>query len=572
MSQRPTPSIVSQEAAAKMPRLALFLCCFIYLIPGFIGRSPWRGADLISLATMNAMANGHSPWLSPGVLGRHVSDLALLPYWLGAFSIKIFSFLPSVAATRVPFIFLLALTMTCTWYACYYLALSPRALPVPFAFGGEASPKSYARAMADGGLLAFIACMGLAQLSHETTPALTQLSMGSLMFMGAAVLSYRPTIGCLSFTIGTIGLTLSGAANMAWLFCAGTILITAIDHSLELDKPKWSAIKLGSTITILICVALGCLGLAYALHIWDLHWILPTFTKRDWRGFGELFLWFLWPAWPLALWTLWRWRNQLFTIPINRHIALPLWFCLIAIFATFASHPSDRALLIGLPAIACLAAFSLPTLSRSMAALIDWFTLIFFTGCAITIWVIWLSMETGFPHQPAMNVARLVPGFVSTMSWRLILPAFLATVAWAWLVYWRVSKNRKVLWRSLVLPAGGTTLCWLLLMTLWLPLLNYSQGYSSTIQRINKYTNGSNCVEVTGLGNERLAALSYYSKTPVQISGLKPACQWLITEPINLQPMTMPLQINFQQWQFKKLLAHPESLGKSMLLLERKSL
>ena len=44
--------------------------------------------------------------------------------------------------------------------------------PVAFAFGGEASPLDYARAIADAALLALIASLGLLQLGHETTPEL----------------------------------------------------------------------------------------------------------------------------------------------------------------------------------------------------------------------------------------------------------------------------------------------------------------------------------------------------------------------------------------------------------------
>jgi hypothetical protein len=50
--------------------------------------------------------------------------------------------------------------------------------------------------------------------------------------------------------------------------------------------------------------------------------------------------------------------------------------------STLLTPSSDRSLLLGLPALAALAAFALPTLKRSVAALIDWFTLLFFTGCA----------------------------------------------------------------------------------------------------------------------------------------------------------------------------------------------
>ena len=53
----------------------------------------------------------------------------------------------------------------------------------------------------------------------------------------------------------------------------------------------------------------------------------------------------------------------------------------------------------------------------------------------------------------------------------------LAGGAWHWrtdlalaLVRWRTGRHRNALWKSLVLPAGGVALAWLLLMTLWLPL------------------------------------------------------------------------------------------------------
>ena len=36
-----------------------------------------------------------------------------------------------------------------------------------------------------------------------------------------------------------------------------------------------------------------------------------------------------------------------------------------------------------------MAAFALPTLRRSVSALIDWFTLLFFTSTAVMIWGYW---------------------------------------------------------------------------------------------------------------------------------------------------------------------------------------
>ena len=89
------------------------------------------------------------------------------------------------------------------------------AQPVAFAFGGEAHPTDYARAIADGALLAFIACLGLAQLAHETTPALTQLCFTALLFYATAALPYRPWTPGISAGVALSGLTLSGAPAMA---------------------------------------------------------------------------------------------------------------------------------------------------------------------------------------------------------------------------------------------------------------------------------------------------------------------------------------------------------------------
>jgi hypothetical protein len=93
----------------------------------------------------------------------------------------------------MPFIVLLVLTWWPPGTASITWRARPRAQPVPFAFGGEASPTDYARAIADGGLLALIACLGLAQLSHETTPALAQLGFTALTVLrpGGPALPHR---------------------------------------------------------------------------------------------------------------------------------------------------------------------------------------------------------------------------------------------------------------------------------------------------------------------------------------------------------------------------------------------
>ena len=95
----------------------------------------------------------------------------------------------------------------------------------------------------------------------------------------------------------------------------------------------------------------------------------------------------MWPAWPMALWTLWRWRRQW----SHRHLSVPTATVLVALAANLAMDGSDRALMLALPGLAVLAAFALPTLRRSAAAAIDWFSVCFFTLSTLLIWVIFAT-------------------------------------------------------------------------------------------------------------------------------------------------------------------------------------
>ena len=141
--------------------------------------------------------------------------------------------------------------------------------------------------------------------------------------------------------------------------------------------------------------------------------------------------------------------------------------------------------MLGLPALAVLAAFALPTLQRSAAAAIDWFRCSSSRCCAVALWVIYVAMQTGVPAKPAANVARLAPGFTPHSRWLAFVVALRGTrrLALAGALAHR-APSRTPLWKSLVLPAGGVALCWLLVMTLLLPPLDYARSYRAQVERI----------------------------------------------------------------------------------------
>lgn len=477
----PTPALVTKDAAQRLPRLLLWVLWLAYLIPGLIGRDPWKNADMIAFGYMANIARGVTPWAEPAI--GAVSGLNnVLPYWIGAFSIQVLGpWIGDPMAARVPFMLLLGLSLILSWYACYYLARTEAAQPVAFAFGGEAHPVDYARAIADGSLLALMASLGLLQLGHETTPDLLQLASVSVFLYGLAASAFYRWRARLTVLLALPVIALSGSPSVAILLGLAGLTVSLRSHYALVNALKWWL--MGGLIIVVAA--------ATWLDLWAWRWGDDHSLSQMLR----LFVWFTWPCWPLVLWTLWRWRRHL----QRRHIAVPLSVVLVAIAASIWAGGSDRALLLALPGMSILAAFALPTLKRSVSGAIDWFSLFFFSFWAILFWVVYISIQTGIPAQPALNVARLLPGYVhGPMSWWAVSAAVLASLAWVVLVVWRAGRFRHPLWTSLILPASGVALGWLLVMSLHLPLLNFARSYAPYMQEIQQVIPSKSCVSVQG--------------------------------------------------------------------------
>ncbi len=582
----PSPAIVAQDAVRRLPRLALWLVAIVYAVGGVIGRDPWKNADLAGFAQMSALAgtlagSGPSDWWSPSVLGQAPESSALLPYWLGAWAIAWGpnTWLSADTLARAAFALALGLALAATWYATYHLARRASAQPVSFAFGGEAQPKDYARALADGALLALVACLGLAQLGHETTATSLQWVMSALVLFGVAALAGGHRRGWWGLGGGLPGLALAGAPALAmlWAVSGAMWLAWMASHmrhppgaaasagrdfaesawaqgSADTAGPAQQAAALARSAGALVLAALATAALSTVLNLWQWRLGLP---HEAW-ALARLLLWFTWPLWPLALWALWRWRAQWGDARAAFHIGWPATMAATATAAALlAPHSPDRALINAVPALAVLAAFALPTLRRGVTALIDWFALVFFSACAVVIWVIWIAMQTGWPAKPAANVAKLAPGFVAEWAWLPALLALAATVAWAWLVRWRSGRHRAALWKTMALPAGGAVLCWLLLTTLWLPLLNYARSYATMVHQVHAALPAGSCAYAYRLSRAQTAGLLVHGPVPLvlapddgrtipiarlpQVSGPSGlgetlpgspprACQWLLTD------------------------------------------
>ncbi|HET8870763.1 MAG TPA: hypothetical protein VFM48_09970 [Aquabacterium sp.] len=493
-----TPALVTQKAVRRLPRWALILFCAAYILPGLFGRDPWKNEDIASFGHMWSVALGQASWLHPNVGGVLPSSGGVLPYWLGSASILLFNgWLDPALAARIPFAILLGAILALTWYTTFHLAKTEAAQPLPLAFGGEAAPNDYARAVADGALLALIATLGLLQLGHETTPELLQLTGSTLFLYSLAAAQTRPWPAKLATLLSLPIMAASGSPTVAMLLGGTGLIICTRSRHVEMRR---------HTVWVLLSIASAAILASALTHFGLSGWAWRWETRLVPNNLFRLVIWFSWPTLPLAVLTVWHWRRQ----TMRRHIAVPLLSAAVGFAASASMGANDRALLQALPALAVLAAFALPILQRSLGAALDWFSVFFFTACAVAIWVGYVAMQKGVPAKTAAQVAKLVPGYEVYFSIPALGCAAIGTVLWLALVRWRTGRHTHALWKSLVLPAGGVALCWLLFMTLWLPVLDQARSYRLLLSRVHAFVPPGECIHAPNASVGLLTGLEYF--------------------------------------------------------------
>ncbi len=176
-----------------------------------------------------------------------------------------------------------------------------------------------------------------------------------------------------------------------------------------------------------------------------------------------------------------------------------------------SNHETNLLFLLLLPPLAIMASFGLPTLKREAINAFDWFAVLSFTIVGGFVWLVWIASQTGQPAPIARNLSRLVPGFKPEFNVVSLVAALVVTGCWIALVRWRLARRPKVLWRSVVLSSAGTTLMWVLLMTLWLPLVNFSRTYRDVATQIATHLPPDyTCITPVRLGDAQLASFAYF--------------------------------------------------------------
>jgi len=112
--------------------------------------------------------------------------------------------------------------------------------------------------------------------------------------------------------------------------------------------------------------------------------------------------------------------------------------------------------------------------------------------------------------------------------------ALIGTASWVWLVRWRTGRHREALWKSLVLPAGGVALCWLLLMTLGLPILDYARSNRPIVERIARHVPAGQCIAAPDQPLALVAALEFFG--PYNVDARRGAAQTRCNYLVRVEP------------------------------------
>ncbi|NWG31955.1 MAG: glycosyltransferase family 39 protein [Rhodocyclaceae bacterium] len=484
-------ALSAQPLSPRLPLAVVVALAAIYLLTG-LQHDPWKHEDAIHLGIAWGFLNS-SDWLVPAIAGTPWPHTAPLYHWLAALLGKLFGGLLGFhVAARLA---------TALFGALFLVALAGAARSF---FGGNAGRIA---------VLLALGTLGLLLPLHEAQPGIAGLAFAALAWWGAGLILQGRRGGAVLLGLG-LGLAFP-AHGLAGLVMALAVLPAPI------LRRDW----IGLALALLIAVPLA------GAWPWALQHAAPEFWAQWWRNelaeatagrhwpqgqHLEQLGWVSWPIWPLALWSLWLHRAD------AGRLALPLLGVLLALSWYLSGPPRTLALLPLLLPLLLVAASGADRLRRGAANAFDWFGWMTFTFFAVLIWLGASAQALGWPAKLARNFERLAPGHVVHYSYFVL--AFAALLTTLWLLSWGL---RRASWRPSLRWAGGLTLMWALIASLWMAWIDHYKSYRPVVQSLQAaLPAGIDCIEQLGLGAAQRAVLDYYTGIRTVPASAGRQCAW----------------------------------------------
>ena len=463
--QRPAPPTYER------PWLLLLLA-FVWLWPGVFAHDLWQDEPLVYAVIRQAAESGQ--WWLPQDGGTLFWDVPPLYMWLSLLFLKLFGHLPPYEAVRMVNALLAAVSLA--------------------AMGG-AGRMLLGRRNGRTAVLVLIGCPGLLMMSHFIGGQIVTLCGLSLSFYALAMARQKTVKAIVLTLLGWTVLSLSGSL----LPLLGVMLTTAL---LLLDshwhnKRFWLTLlaAAGLTLPLLFVWPLVLNGLSHEafLQWWRYHALAPFggFARLDF-GFSAAYylknlLWFAFPAWPLALWTLYRQRR----LPRHGWNSLCLiWLAVFGLVLIISPQHMEDNLMLLLPPLVLAAAAQADQLRRGAAAFFNWFGIMTFGSLALFVWLGFFAMNFGWPAKLAERAAYFSPYYQRDIDYFPVIVAVLFTPVWLLAITRKYVRGRQAVTNW----AAGLTLCWSLILTLFLPWLDAAKSYRPVVQQLEAELPADACV------------------------------------------------------------------------------
>jgi 4-amino-4-deoxy-L-arabinose transferase-like glycosyltransferase len=545
---RPTPSRLSAEAAAALPRRVLWILLLMFALPGVFGRDLWP-EDAAAFGRMWTMAHGSATdWWFPNVAGMATPRDGPFPFWPGAVAIRAFGgWLGETAASRLSILFWFSAAALAIWAATRRLAASEQAQPNVPAFGREIEARDYARLLADIAVLMFVSTLGILVTLHVTSSDTVSVALVAVALYGLSVSPDRPIAGAVLAGACAGAMALSRGPLMAGGLLLGCCLGLSVCANAR--RPRWLTVLVCSAsalavaavwpVAALLCLPHSARPLA-STWLQSLSSVQPALSGSDGIWLVRNASWYVWPLWPLAAWALYAWRRHLRAV----HIAYPASVLAGLALALLADAPLDESkFVLTVAPLAMLAAFGFPTLRRSLDEWVDWFAISVYTLFIAFVWAYFLALIAGSPRAMAASVIRLIPGYTPGTSIFPLLVALAVTGLWVALIIWRIRRRPPMLWRGALLSAAGMTSLWLIAVALFLPAADYNRSYRVLAAQIGRRVPADQCVLAVGMSTSLRAMIAFHGNVHFAPDGAGAQCR-LALQPQYRRSGSAPLPVN----------------------------
>ncbi len=500
----PSATDTGQSATDLVNRYPLaFTCllCIAWMLPGLIGRDPWKPDEAYSFGLVYHILHG-GDWVIPTLAQEPFMEKPPLFYLTAALFARAFGWLlPVHDAARLA--------------TAFYLGFA-------FLFIGLTGKELYGRKNADTGssgwisVLALLGCVGLLERGHFMITDIALLTGFVAALYGLALALRRPALGGFWLGLGVgVGFMSKGLLAPGVLGLACLVLPALF--------PQWRTRRYLLTLAVALLAALPW------LTIWPVALYLRSPALfREWfwvNNFGRylgssnlgppgkpgyylaVLPWFAFPVWLVALWGLWVRRRE---IRVNAGLHLPLTVFLVSFVVLSLSHDARELYALPmLPSLALLVVPGLPLLRRGAANSLWWFSLMVFCFFALVGWFYWMALDLDFPVRLHAHLLRLRPAYEPGRQLLKLALGMAVTVAWVLLIP-RLPSGPQ---RPLVAWSGSVALLWALAAVFFVPWIDSANTYRGMMLSIRAAMPAQyRCVSSYNLGEPQRAMLEYFAR------------------------------------------------------------